>query len=571
MTTVLGISNPQHNSAAALIQDGKILGAIDEAKLSRLKRDARFPSAAINYLLEELGDNSITHIALAGTDYPFRIRKFRQDLAASSGLSEKADTTLRFLYSQFSDNKELPTERELNEVVDRGVINLSETPSVTYVDHHLAHAASAYYTSGFSRATVLTVDGSGDGFSSAVYTGENNVLTQVATNDWCDSIGRLWSRIPTVFGFKGGRHAGKFMGLAAYADPPSTRLQEEMDSLITGDGLKIKSEFFRNHGHLNDEEQIMALKQRLGDFDAPEVALALQQRTEDILAEFATAAVAETGIRNVATAGGVFANVKANQRIYELPRVEKLFVHPDMRDSGLALGAALHVYADIEQYSPKLLSDVFLGPSFTNEDIERTISRREIRDKFQVKKYNDKSSLAEDTAELLAEGEVVNLYTGRIEYGPRALGNRSTLYQTTDQSAMKWLNDRLDRTEFMPFAPVTMKDYASECYQEYDPDACPAAEFMTISLDCTETMQERSPGVVHVDGTARPQIIDRDTHPLYYDILKEYHNRTGIPSLINTSFNMHGEPIVCTPSQAVKSFVDSSTDAIVMNNWLVKQ
>lgn len=571
MTTVLGISNPQHNSGAALIRNGKILGAVDEAKLSRLKRDARFPSAAINYLLSEFNGENITHIALAGTDYPFQMRKFKQDFTNASGLNEKADATAKTLYSLLLDDQKTRTKHELDNNINRGVIELPRDVSTTYVDHHRAHAASAYYTSGFSRATVLTVDGSGDGFSSTVYKCQNGELTQIAANNWHDSVGRLWSRIPTVFGFKGGRHAGKFMGLAAYADSLPSELQAEMKSLIDVNGLSIRNEFFRQHDNISNEEQILALKERLGEYNAPEVALALQKHTEKILTEFATAAVAETGIRNIATAGGVFANVKVNQRIYELPKTEKFFVHPDMRDSGLALGAALHVYANLKGYKPTLLSDVFLGPSFEDGAVERAINRRKLQDEFQVEEYTDSSSLAEAAADLLSTGNVVNLYTGRIEYGPRALGNRSTLYQPTDPSAIEWLNARLDRTEFMPFAPVTLKDHADECYKQYEPDNCPAAEFMTISLDCTETMQERSPGVVHVDGTARPQIIDRETHPLYYDILSEYHNRTGIPSLINTSFNMHGEPIVCTPSQAVKSFKDSDTDALVLNNWLVKR
>jgi carbamoyltransferase len=571
MTTVLGISNPQHNSGAALVSEGEILSAIDEAKLSRLKRDGRFPSAAINYLLEEFSGEEITHVAFAGTDYPFSKRKLIQSVTSSSRISKKIDTVAQLLYSVFFDTKDTKTEYEFNQAINQEAIAPIRNISTTYVDHHRAHAAGAYYTSGFSQATILTADGAGDGFSSTIYKAKNGELNRIASNSWHDSIGRLWSRIPTVFGFKGGRHAGKFMGLAAYAEPPSEELSNKIDSLIEADGLSITSEFFRQYDHLSNEEQIMMLKEKLGKYDAPKVALSLQKRTEDVLTEFAAAAVDKTRISDVATAGGVFANVKANQRIYELPNVNRLFVHPDMRDSGLALGAALQVYASIETYKPELLSNVFFGPEFGDKSIERCINRNNLRERFQVSQYENKSSLAEDAADLLADGDVVNLYTGRVEYGPRALGNRSTLYQPTDPSAIKWLNSMLDRTEFMPFAPVTLKDHADECYERYEVDKCPAAEFMTISLDCTDRMADRSPGVVHVDGTARPQIIDKGTHPFYYEILESYHERTGIPSLINTSFNMHGEPIVCTPSQAVKSFKQSGTDAVILNDWLVKQ
>jgi carbamoyltransferase len=243
-----------------------------------------------------------------------------------------------------------------------------------------------------------------------------------------------------------------------------------------------------------------------------------------------------------------------------------------MGDGGIGLGAALAMYADEHaDFTPTYLDDVYLGPKYGDEAIERAIDRVEIPDEYVIKQFDDESAAAETVADLLVDGHVVSLYTGQVEYGPRALGNRSILYQPTDPSAIEWLNQRLDRTEFMPFAPVTLKERADECYLDYDPDRCPAADFMTVSFDCTETMQDRSPGVVHVDGTARPQLIDEATNPLYYEILAAYEERTGIPSLINTSFNMHGEPIVCKPTEAIHSFLSTENDGLLMDQTLLRK
>lgn len=571
MSTILGISNPNHNSGAALVDDGEILGAVGEAKLSRLKRDARFPVASINYLLDLIDSQEVDEIAISGDEGTTPRRLLRKGFARSRDTHEKVDTFFRYLYSILTDDHQSATASELEGYVRRERVKLPTGISTTYVDHHEAHAASAYFTSGFDETVVLTADGSGDGISSTVYVGEDGKLSRIATNDWIDSVGRLWSRLPTVFGFKGERHAGKFMGLAAYAGEPPAELRAEMEGMLQVDGLEIRNEFFREHEHLSDEEQILELKRQFGNYSATEVAATLQQRTEAVLTEFAQAAIDEIGVGNVAVAGGVFANVKVNQRLYELSDVDRFFVHPDMRDSGLAVGAALRRCAELGEVQPGRLTHVYYGPTFEDVEVKQTVDRAKRAGPLDVTRFEETTELADSVATLLADGEVVNLFTGRAEYGPRALGNRTILYQPNDPTAIEWLNQRLKRSEFMPFAPVTMREHASECYVGYDPEACPAADFMTISFDCTDQMLERATGVVHVDGTARPQIIERETNPLYYAILEAYHERTGIPSLINTSFNMHGEPIVCTPSQALKAFRDSRTDALVLEKWLVKR
>jgi carbamoyltransferase len=273
----------------------------------------------------------------------------------------------------------------------------------------------------------------------------------------------------------------------------------------------------------------------------------------------------KTGIRSIAVAGGVFSNVKFNQRVHELDEIDDFFVHPAMDDSGLAVGGAFAALAEEPGTEPKRLlqrlRNVFFGTSYRDDEIRQCIEAFGFKATYEPQ-------ITDVVARLLAEGHVVARFTGRMEYGPRALGHRSILYQTTDPSINDWLNAHLLRTEFMPFAPATLQEYADECFDGLD-GARDSARFMTITFNCTEKMCAQSPGVVHVDGTARPQILDPETAPDFYEIAKAYHELTGIPSLINTSFNMHGEPIVCTPEDALRSFKQGKLDYLAIGHWLV--
>ena len=271
----------------------------------------------------------------------------------------------------------------------------------------------------------------------------------------------------------------------------------------------------------------------------------------------------QTGVGDVGLAGGVFANVKLNQRIHELPSVRSVFVHPGMGDEGLAVGAALFLHAQKAAYQPpEIIGDVYLGADVVAKDIESAA-----RDAGLAPVELDEP-LARRVARLLAAGKVVARCSGRMEYGPRALGNRTIMYQTADPTVNQWLNDRLSRTEFMPFAPVTLWERRQECYGGIE-GAEETARFMTITFDCLPEMAAQSPAVCHVDGTARPQLIREEDNPGYYAIVKEYSDITGVPSLVNTSFNIHEEPIVNTPEEAVQAFAQSRLDALVLGDLLI--
>jgi carbamoyltransferase len=277
-------------------------------------------------------------------------------------------------------------------------------------------------------------------------------------------------------------------------------------------------------------------------------------------------AVNRTGLKKIAAAGGVFANVLMNQKILEMPEVEDIYIYPAMSDGGIALGAAIKTLSDIKKRTskplmPRRFVTPYLGPSYSNAEIENEMKKMGV-------KYTKMDNAPKKVAELIHTGKIVAVYQGRMEYGPRALGNRSIMYAPTDPTVNKWLNDKLNRSEFMPFAPVTLAEKKKECYLNIVEDPI-AATYMTITYNCTNKMKSQAPACIHVDGTARPQIIKREQNPYYYDILNEYYKISGNPSLINTSYNMHEEPIVCSPHDSLRAFFDSKIDYLVMEKYLV--
>jgi carbamoyltransferase len=433
------------------------------------------------------------------------------------------------------------------------------TAPVRFYDHHFCHATSAYYTSNFDRALVVTLDGGGDGRSGSMYIGENGLLREIVSIDSFNSLGNFYSYITHLCGFQAENHEGKVTGLAALGEP------------VYGDILRqcIRYEDpgqIRYTVPMYHRSALRLLAERLPvDFNRADLAASAQLVLEEIGLELIRYGMRRTGLRKLAVAGGVFANVKLNQRIHELEEVDSFFVHPAMDDSGLSVGSALSALAEEPGTDPtrlmQRLPNVYLGPEYTDREIEQAICDTGYH-------AQEHSSIHERIAGLLAQGYVVARFAGRMEYGPRALGHRSILYQTNDPSVNDWLYERLNRTEFMPFAPVTLVEYASRCYDKLSGAEDPA-RFMTITFACSAAMKAQSPGVVHVDGTARPQIVDREGAPDLYKILTAYHRLTGIPSLINTSFNMHGEPIVCTPQDALRSFQSGNLDYLAIGNWLV--
>jgi carbamoyltransferase len=294
-----------------------------------------------------------------------------------------------------------------------------------------------------------------------------------------------------------------------------------------------------------------------------DIAAAAQARLEDVLVAYARRALRETGLTHLVLAGGVFGNVCVNQRLWALPEVEGLFVHPAMSDQGVAVGSAFAHFAANGGLVPTALPHAFLGPDYPEARLGDALEAA----KLPARRLPDIDAAVVDA---MLQGKVVARFTGRMEYGPRALGHRSILYHTADPSVNDWLNERLQRAEFMPFAPATLGEHAAACYRDWGPGVDLTARYMTITFDCTDAMKAASPAVVHLDGTARPQVVYEEADPGYYRILRRVYERTGVPSILNTSFNMHGEPIVCTPEDALRCFREGHLDALALGPFWIE-
>jgi carbamoyltransferase len=424
---------------------------------------------------------------------------------------------------------------------------------VVFINHHFAHAASAYFTSGFKDAMVVSMDGGGDACSSHIYEVRNGKFKKVSEISAFDSLGNYYSYITTISGFKAQRHEGKITGLAAHGKPLFIDLLRNL--------IDYKDGTIKNHGKLVFKGAIRGIKKRLpAEYHMRDLASSIQMHSERLASEYIGYWFQKSGLQQIALAGGLFANVRINQRIHELPGVDKLFIHPGMDDGGLAVGAALAICHSKE--NEECIENVYYGPEYSTKEIEKAIGETNLE-------FSQENTIESKIASLLSEGFVVARFNSRMEYGPRALGNRSILYHPTDPSVNDWLNKNLKRTEFMPFAPSTLYEYTEKCYLNTS-GAEESARFMTITFDCTDWMKKHCSGVVHVDGTARPQIVRKSDNESYYRIIDEFRKLTGLPTIINTSFNIHEEPIVCSPQDAIRAFLDSNLDYLALGNCLTK-
>ena len=416
-------------------------------------------------------------------------------------------------------------------------------------EHHLSHAANAYLASGMERALIITLDGYGTGLAGSVSIGEGGKIKRLQNIKYPCSLGRFYENVTAALGYKPDRHAGKIVGLAAYGDP------SVLGEVLLGRFKQANGEYQILDALNYFFDRFLATK-----FTMIDVAAAYQHVLEVVATNLVDYWVRKTGCANVVLSGGVTANVKMNQRIFEVPGVENIFVYPNMGDGGCGTGLALHLSLDGRMREP--LNDAYLGPEYTDSEMEKALRDAGLQ-------YKRPNNIAGEVARKIHQGRVVARFGGRMEYGPRALGNRSILFHAKDPEVNQWLNQRLGRTEFMPFAPVTPWEDRYDYYENLS-GAEHAAQFMTVTFDCTAKMKDNCPAAVHIDGTARPQLVRREVNPIYYDILREHEKLSGISTLINTSYNMHEEPIVCTPADAVRAFPDGRLDTLALGPFLVE-
>jgi carbamoyltransferase len=560
--------NKSHGSSLCLVdQQGQPVFCASEERFTRVKLQRGMPHRTFEHASSHYPlDAAALAIARLGTRERVR-REF--DYVRTSARKELFSPPLTARIAEVAKlwvRKKILRDRDLHRLsIDTKYF--AGRPADLALDHHLCHVASAYYCSGFDDAVIVSVDGVGDLFSAVVGRGQGENVEVTHTYFQSEQIsGQAYEVVTAMLGFHPDKHPGKVTGLAAYADPPD-ELIDELDAWFKAQYARGSKENWFYRIHTPDEarelERLWELRDtRFGRWTREEISAAIQHILERDVTALVARHVPDPQQHNIALAGGVFANVKLNQRIKEMG-FKSVFVQPAMADEGTGLGAALLAAHRDMPFAPYRLHDMYLGPEFSPAQIRDAIEQAGLP--FE-ELHNGR--LEQRLAELLHEGYIIARYQGRMEFGPRALGNRSILYHAKDPAANDWLNQQLRRSEFMPFAPVTLADQAHSCYEGVT-GAEHAAEFMTITFNATKAMREQSPACVHVDGTARPQLVRRDVNPSIYDTLARYHELSGIPSIINTSFNMHEEPIICTPAEAVQAFLSANLDALAIGEFLV--
>lgn len=578
MSIILGIHSG-HESSAVVFKNGGLLAAISEERLTRIKNDGeRVPDRSIDKVLEMAGISraDVDRLALLYTFFP-------EEYFIRETFLKEAERKLSRLRRRLKGEKRplILLENLLTRLLSRGKHfddhflqkkmlkgeKFDALTNVRFYDHHDAHALPAAYYSGFERAAVFTMDGNGDfniSHTSSIY--ESGRLNRLyASSKLGTSAGLFYSHITRLLGFMPLRHEGKVIGLAAYGDPSILYKQFSKALRLSPDGRTLDSDF----AGLPDAEtnRYNFLKEAITGHSREDISAAAQQVLEDVVLALVRNFLSETGADHVALNGGVFANVKLNQRISELPEVKEVFIFPAMSDTGNSIGAVL---LDLMTHDPQLfdrmkqpLDSVYWGPEYDKDYIEAELINSGLH--FSRKSEDEILQIA---AGAIHSGQVVGWFQGRMEFGPRALGNRSILARPTDVSINDWLNKRLERSEFMPFAPSVLEEHADEIFIGVE-KARRTAAFMTITFDVRSDWRSRIPAVVHIDGTSRPQLVTKKANPLYHKLIRTYYEMSGIPLVLNTSFNVHEEPIVCSPKEAIKAFMDKRVDCLAIDRfWL---
>ncbi|MCS6807669.1 MAG: carbamoyltransferase [Bacteroidota bacterium] len=598
---ILGISAFYHDSAAALLREGEIVAAAHEERFTRKKHDAGFPRRAIEYCLREANISLSAIDAFAFYDKP--LLKFERLLETYYAFAPRGLRS--FLLSMPVWLKEKMFLKKLIRDELKAIEEDANLASITmlFPEHHLSHAASAYYASPFSEAAILTIDGVGEWATASIAHGSGANITVLKELHFPHSVGLLYSAFTYFLGFKVNSGEYKLMGLAPYGDPTSPDIERYMqiiyDNICTvyNDGsVWLNQEVFDYATGLHmvrDDvwEKLFGFPVRKGEGELTQqqcnLALAIQRVTEDIVLKMASEAQRLTGSRRLAMAGGVALNCVANGKLLRTGIFDELFIQPAAGDAGGALGAAYAAY-HIYYGKPRValhgrmdaMNGAYLGPEASNFAIEETAKKFGAVYRY----YEDFQALVEDIASILADGKVVGWHQGRMEWGPRALGNRSILADARNPNMQKHLNLKIKYREgFRPFAPSVLAEDAAEYFDINVPspymlliadvvekrrNPLPAGYHAQDSREKLYFVRSDLPAVTHLDYSARLQTVHKETNPRYYALLSAFKKLTGYGVLVNTSFNVRGEPIVCTPEDSYRCFMRTDMDYLVIGNFV---
>ena len=564
----LGISCYYHDSAAALLKDGHVIAAVEEERFSRKKFDDSFPEKAIQWCLDEaeIKSNQIDSVAF----YDKPVLKFERLLdnyiaVAPRGLFSFLDVIPKWIH------KRLWIKNEIKKSL-KGFKG-----EIIFPEHHMSHAAHAFYTSPFDESAILTIDGVGEWSTTSYGYAKNNEIQLSKDIKWPHSLGLFYSAFTYFLGFKVNEGEYKLMGLSSYGTPKYYDLILNNLIDVKDDGsihLNMKYFAFTYDKVMTNKKfsELFGISPKTKDektlqihFD---IGASAQKVLEDIILKMTNHVHKITKMKNLCIGGGVALNGVANYKILKESLFDNIHIPPSPGDAGSAVGAAQYLYYIYHKNSRNISKDnaeiinenIYVGPSYSNDQIIKFLDSKNI-----TYESFDRESLLKKTAQLIADGNIVGWYQGKMEWGPRALGNRSILADPRREDMKDILNAKIKHREsFRPFAPSILEEYASE-YFEID---VPSPYMLMVA---PVKKPKEIPAVTHVDGTGRLQTVSKNTNSLYYDLISEFKKITGVPVIINTSMNVMGEPIVNTPEQAYQMIVKTDMDYIVMGNNLVKK
>ena len=573
---ILGINAYHGNASAAVVCDGRLIAAVEEERFNRVKYAAGFPAQAIRYCLKEAGLilKDIDHVAVPRNPYARLGTKLFYAMRMPSFARERVKVLAKFT----------GIPEALAQAFDADPAKLSA--KFHRIEHHQAHLASAFYVSPFERAALLSADGLGDFASTMWGTGSGNRMNIDGAIAFPHSLGLFYSAVTQYLGFLKFGDEYKVMGLAAYGQP------EQFDSFrdivrTNGNGFRLGLDYFTHHrtgpemswadadktptlGKMFSEE----MPRRLGPARAPEepleqrhrnLASSLQARLEEVYLGMLKKLAEKTGLKAVCLAGGVAFNCVANGKIFESTPFEQIYVHPAAGDAGLAVGAAFYVWHQILGKPRSFVMDhAYWGPSFSRDEVRRAVDASGLPQKAYSIEELPEEDLTGRAASIIAEGKILGWFQGRAEWGPRALGNRSIVADPRRAEMKEILNRRIKHREiFRPFAPSILAEATGQWFEKSHP-----SPFMTMAYSVRPEKRDKIPAPTHVDGTGRLQTVTREANPRYWRLIKSFEGLTGVPVVLNTSFN-DNEPIVCRPEEALDCFLRTQMDALVLGDFLI--
>ena len=568
MATLLGFSDASSGSSACIIRDGIILAAIDEERIRRIKYCGGFPELAIKEVIRisKIRPSDIDRIAIGYKEIllPSYIKQsiLNQRTVTANPIKNWTDrvgiSMFEKYYSYSHSSKFLKrfeyttTQNMIRSALSKLGIN---APIVRY-DHHTCHAATAALTSGWSKCLVITADGRGDGITSTVSIFENNELKRLSYSTVESSLGHFFGAVTEAIGFRYGNDEGKTEALAAFGK--ETKAYNILKSFFHVEELEIKGKLAPYHRNIS-----LKFSHLLKDFRKEDSAYAAQRVLDETVTELVKNAIRITGINQVVLAGGIFYNVKTNQKIYQIPEVADMYIYPAAGDSGVSIGAVLldsHLHEGVKN---KKTEHVYYGTSYSNDYIKSVLDKTD----FEYEYIEDIGSHV--GSEIIPNDSMVGWFRGRMEFGPRALGARSVLISPKKlENKKKILSTMKKRPEFQPFCPSitheSMKDYVIN-------DKNTEVPFMILALTGTEKMVKEAPATTFIDKSVRVQDVKREINPEFHSLISNFGNVSGTPVLLNTSFNRSGQAIVHTPEQALHDLKFSGLDCLVLENYLVKK